>query len=170
MGDRYQNIESATLAMGYGKLINPHDTMHAFGITDTDHLVWLPIMYNESNNWYNIYNDKNTKEMIVEIANNHSAKRDWKLGILQEETRHVIARYPDGEGYTFDDIGEYCAVFSYQDHYTTIYAKCGSPLVSGTILVSKGKRFTWTSSFATSEAEAVKRFDELAGPALSGLR
>jgi len=117
-----------------------------------------------------MYNNNQTKELIIEIANRPSAKKDWKLGILQEETRQVIARYPAREGYTFDDIGQYCPVFSYQDHYTTIYAKIGSPLVSGTILASKDKRLTWTSGFAVSEAEAAKRFSELAGQALAVLR
>jgi hypothetical protein len=175
MAKRYPNMETATTAMGYGKLINAYDIRHAGGVTDTNYHVWLPIMCDPNNNWYNMYgnNDDRKKELIIQIANKDPAKKEWRPGILKIDTTHVIVRYnfdDRANNYDFEYIGEYCTVFSHIDKYTSIHAKLGSSFVSGNVFVSKGKRFTWTSGFASSEAEAMKKFDELAGKTLKILR
>jgi hypothetical protein len=54
MPTRYQNIDAATIAMGYGTLIGMEAKFHACGPTTTGVNAWLPIMYDPVNNWYNM--------------------------------------------------------------------------------------------------------------------
>jgi hypothetical protein len=164
-------METATLAMNYGKLVNPYYIRHAGGVTDTYCNVWLPIMCDPNNNWYNMYsnNDDRKKELIIQIANKDPAKNEWRPGILEIVATHVIVRYNFDErtrNYEYEDIGEYCTIFSHDGKYTSIHAKLGSSFVTGNILVSKNKNFSWISGFASSETEAMEKFDKLAGKTL----
>jgi hypothetical protein len=64
--------------MGYGVLTDPNALRHAYGITNTNHIVWLPIMNDPCNNWYNMYgnNDDKKKELIIQIANKAIAEAE----------------------------------------------------------------------------------------------
>jgi hypothetical protein len=173
MARRYQNMEAATSDMGYGKLTNTNNIRHACGITDTKHLVWLPIICDPYNNWYNMYNnnDDRKKELIIQIANENQAKMDWRAGILKEDRTHVIVRFNnDGKTYEYEDIGEYCTILFYKDKYTSIHAKVGSSFADGKVLHSKDGSISWISGFASSEAEVIKKFDELAGATIKSLQ
>jgi hypothetical protein len=165
---RYQNMEAATSDMGYGKLTNDRDIRHACGITDTKHLVWLPIMCDPDNNWYNMYNnnDHRKKELIIQIANKDQAKKDWRTGILKEDRTHVIVRFNKDvrNTYEYEYIGEYCTVLFYTDKYTSIHAKLGSSFANGKVLHGRDESIRWISGFAHSEAEAIKRLWQAAGP------
>ena len=175
MAKRYPNIETATLAMGYGKLRNTYDIRHASGITDTDYCIWLPIMCDPNGNWYNMYNnnDDKKKELIIQIAIKDASKKDYRIKELQVDATHVIVRYNYDErlkNYEYEYIGEYCSIFSCKDKFTSIHAKRGSSFVAGNIHISKDKKFSWTSGFASSETEAMKFFNELAGKTLKILQ
>jgi hypothetical protein len=168
-------METATIAMGYGKLFNAYDIRHGGGTTDTGCNVWLPIMCDPNNNWYNMYNnnDDKKKELIIQIANKEQAKNDWRMRIFPGEATHVIVRFNFDEiakNYEFEYIGEYCSILAYKDEYTSISAKFGSSFAGGNVLISRDKKMTWMSGFASSEEEAMKRFDELAGKTLRILR
>jgi hypothetical protein len=166
-------MEAATCDMGYGKLTNPNDIMHACGITDKGQRVWLPIIWDPYNTWFNIYNNNN-KELIIQIANADSARNGWgsRTRILKEDGTHVIVRFnKDGRNtYDYEYIGDYCTILLYTDKYTSIHAKVGSPFAKGEILRCRDGTISWTSGFAPSEAEARNKFDELAGAAIDSLR
>jgi hypothetical protein len=155
-------MEAATSDMGYGILTNPGDIRHAHGRTDTGCLVWLPIMCDPFNNWYNMYNnnDDRRRELIIQIANQDQARNDWSVGTLKEDKTHVIVRFnKDTNGtYEYEDIGEYCTILFYENKYTSIHAKPGSSFAKGEILHSRDGNITWTSGFAPSEVEVIKKF------------
>ncbi|GHT56065.1 hypothetical protein FACS1894109_03990 [Spirochaetia bacterium] len=177
MAERYLNMDIATDVLNYGVLTDTNAHMHGCGITDKHHSVWLPIMYELDNNWYNMYghNDDRKKELIIQIANKVPAKNDflrnWNLGMLQNDTSHVIVRTNRDarKTYEYEDIGEYCTILVNKDAYTSIHAKCGSAFAGGNVFVSRDKKIIWTSGFAPSEKEAIKRFDELVGPTIKAL-
>ena len=168
---RHKNIEMATSTLGYGVLSNSNDLLHAYGMTDKNILVWLPIMYDPDNNWFNMYGIQNNKNIIVEIANKDWAKNQWKLGILQQEVRRVITRSRiSAQEYDYDDIGEYCTVLSYVNDYVSIYAKKGIQITQGNVLVSNDNRLIWTSGFAIDEKEAKKKLYDLTVDAIKVLQ
>jgi len=180
MGKRYQNIENATLEMGYGKLTRYNDIRHGGGITDNDSNVWLPILCDPYNNWYNMYsnNDEVKKELIIQIANKEQAKKDWidyysGMSNLPGEATFVIVRqnFDDNvKNYEFEDIGRYSTILINRDKYTTIHAKFESSFATGKVLFSKDKKMNWMHGFASSEADAYKKFDVLVGETLKILR
>ena len=154
---RFKNIDEATTAFNYGKIIDYNSLRHGAGKTTTGDVVWLPIMYELDGNWFNLYNDTNVikgeKELIIQIPNSKTAFNDWKEDILVKTPCHVITRTKiDENTYDYDDIGEYLDILhDYKDHIT-IRAKINTPTTIGEEL--NGNKLKWVSGFATSEAEA----------------
>jgi hypothetical protein len=170
---RYQNIDTATNALGYGTLAGEPAKRHAYGLTTAGANLWLPIMYDPDNNWYNMYGSNTSRELIIQIAHKKPAINEWHPGVLVAETARVIVRTNKrNETYEYEDIGEYCAVLFDSVHRVTIYAKRGASVTSGRQLSGKhsGSGFTWVSGFAASEDEARNKLDALAGQALKMLR
>ncbi|GHU93004.1 hypothetical protein FACS189479_03480 [Spirochaetia bacterium] len=169
MPTRYQNIDAATIAMGYGTLIGDYAKRHAFGSTTAGCTAWLPIMYDHENNWYNMYGSNDSKELIIQIANGKTAMKDWRDGALVQDVAHVIVRTSfDGEKYEYEDIGEYCTILFDPGNYLSIHAKVGSPVTLGQ--ERHGNRISWVSGFAASENEARAKLDKLAGSTLKVLK
>jgi hypothetical protein len=169
MRTRYQNIDAATIALGYGTLIGVEAKRHACGFTTTGVNAWLPIMYDFENNWYNMYGSKDSKELIIQIANKETAISAWRDGVLVKDDAHVIVRTSfDGKQYEYEDIGEYCTILFDSGSYLSIHAKVGSPVTLGQ--ECHGNRLSWVSGFAASENEARAKLDKLAGSTLKTLR
>jgi hypothetical protein len=168
---RYTKIDQATTALGYGTIRGYNDLRHGYGMTTTNHKVWLPIMYDPDNNWFNMYDNKN-KDLIIQIANKEpaiNAVDEWKSGILDEDAAHVIVRTNfDGKTYEYDDIGEYCNILFDLTQHIIIHAKLGTPAASGKKLHCD--RLSWVSGFAASEIEARDKLDRLVRPTLKTLR
>jgi hypothetical protein len=170
---RYQNIDAATNALGYGTLTGESAKRHAYGLTTAGANLWLPIMYDPDNNWYNMYGSNTSRELIIQIAHKEPAVKDWRPGVLAAETAHVIVRTNKRDDtYEYEDIGEYCAVLFDSVHCVTIHAKRGVSVTSGRQMSGKnpGKGFIWVSGFAASENEARNKLDALAGQTLKMLR
>jgi hypothetical protein len=170
---RFRKINEATMAFGYGEIIDYNSLRHGAGETNTGHNVWLPIMYEPDGNWYNLYNDTNVikgkNELIIQIPNSETAFKDWKEDTLVKTPCHVIVRTKIDENiYDYDDIGEFCDILHDSQKHITIRAKINTPTTIGKEL--NGNRLKWVSGFAASETEAREKMDKLIGPTLRMLK
>ncbi|GMO52205.1 MAG: hypothetical protein Pg6C_17660 [Treponemataceae bacterium] len=167
---RYQNIDAATTAMGYGTLVGMDAKLHACGRTTTGDIVWLPIMYDPDNNWYNMYDCNTSRELIIQIAHKKPAIRDWRVGVLVAETAHTIVKTNKREDgtYEYEDIGEYCDILFDSSRHLSIHAKLGASVTAGNELRANGLK--WVSGFAASEHEARVKLDALVGATMKMLR
>jgi len=144
-----KKFDTINEALAFHKLgaLNEANVRHAYGVTDKEKRVWLPIISKNGQHTNILLKKDGVSDLILETG----AKAPQKIN-PDMETAHVITREIINRETIYEYIGKYKQVLFDKERAFTVHAK---------VPFSKPDGFLWDNTFVSSLKEAKKKTDEL---------